>query len=109
MVRSFHYAALTAFRARIETRLSTEQEVKTLEHWAHFWHRWISARFLKAYLQTAQGAKIFSDVPHDEISALLDAFRLEKALYEVSYELNSRPAWVHIPLAGILQLLREVS
>jgi len=36
---------------------------------------------------------------------LLDAFLLEKALYELAYELNNRPDWVRIPIQGILELL----
>ena len=36
---------------------------------------------------------------------LLDIFLLDKALYEVLYELNSRPAWVRIPLMGITSLV----
>ena len=36
---------------------------------------------------------------------LLDVFLLEKALYEVAYELNNRPDWVRIPLSGIMKLL----
>ena len=42
----------------------------------------------------------------DEVQVLLDAHLLEKALYEVRYELNNRPEWVRIPLRGVLDLLR---
>ena len=46
--------------------------------------------------------------PDDEgWAVLLDAFLLQKALYELDYELNNRPAWVGIPLQGIVALLRE--
>jgi maltose alpha-D-glucosyltransferase/alpha-amylase len=44
-----------------------------------------------------------------ELSVLLNAFLLEKAIYEVGYELNNRPKWVKIPLQGILQLLEPRS
>jgi maltose alpha-D-glucosyltransferase / alpha-amylase len=40
----------------------------------------------------------------EETQKLLDAYLLEKALYELLYELNNRPAWLHIPIAGILSL-----
>jgi predicted trehalose synthase len=40
-----------------------------------------------------------------ELRTLLDVYTLEKALYEISYELNNRPDWVRIPLNGILRLL----
>jgi len=39
-----------------------------------------------------------------ETQKLLDAYLLEKALYELLYELNNRPTWLHIPIAGILDL-----
>jgi maltose alpha-D-glucosyltransferase/alpha-amylase len=39
-----------------------------------------------------------------QFDALLRAMMLEKALYELHYELNNRPDWVHIPVAGILEL-----
>jgi maltose alpha-D-glucosyltransferase/alpha-amylase len=35
---------------------------------------------------------------------LLDVFLLEKAIYELGYELNNRPEWLEVPLQGILQL-----
>jgi maltose alpha-D-glucosyltransferase/alpha-amylase len=39
------------------------------------------------------------------VAQLLDFFRLEKAMYELSYEVNSRPTWVDIPARGILDIL----
>jgi len=44
----------------------------------------------------------------DERQVLLDAYLLEKAVYELSYELNNRPDWVRIPLQGIRQLCETV-
>jgi maltose alpha-D-glucosyltransferase/alpha-amylase len=41
----------------------------------------------------------------DELKALLDAFVLDKAIYELGYELNNRPDWVTIPLHGIEQIV----
>ena len=57
---------------------------------------------------SATGAATAGDlVPKskDELSVLLYSHLLEKAIYELSYELNNRPDWVRIPLAGIRQLL----
>ncbi len=41
------------------------------------------------------------------IDRLIAIFELEKAVYELRYELNNRPDWVRIPVAGILRLLEE--
>ena len=43
----------------------------------------------------------------EKVEALLMACELEKALYELRYELDNRPSWVHVPLAGILRLLDD--
>ena len=74
-----------------------------LEPWAQLWERSAAAEFLRAYYQTAQGAA-FMPPGNVDFRKLLDIFLLDKALYEVLYELNSRPAWVRIPLMGIILL-----
>ena len=45
----------------------------------------------------------------EDIQLLLDGYILQKALYELSYELNNRPDWVQIPLEGIIQILESTS
>jgi predicted trehalose synthase len=42
-----------------------------------------------------------------DLDALIALFELEKALYEIRYELNNRPDWVSIPVAGIVRMLEE--
>jgi maltose alpha-D-glucosyltransferase / alpha-amylase len=100
MLRSFSYAAyasLSNFTAR------HPGDVANLERWAQLWQRSATAEFLRAYRQTA-GAANFVPARTEDFRALLDVFLLDKVLYEVAYELNSRPAWVRIPLLGILSL-----
>jgi maltose alpha-D-glucosyltransferase/alpha-amylase len=64
----------------------------------------VSAAFLRAYLaESAKGSHLPKTMP--EIEVLLDAHLLEKALYEVVYELNNRPDWLRIPVHGVLDLL----
>ena len=60
--------------------------------------------FLKSYLASLGGADI---IPKDReaFEILFDAYLIEKALYELAYELNNRPAWMIIPLRGISDLL----
>ena len=64
----------------------------------------MSAAFLRAYRDTAGGAPFLPAAP-ERFTALLDAFMLDKAFYELAYELNNRPDWVRIPLRGVLALL----
>jgi maltose alpha-D-glucosyltransferase/alpha-amylase len=65
----------------------------------------MSAAFLEAYRRTAAGA-IFLPKSSDDFERLLDACLLEKAVYELRYELNNRPDWVYLPLAALAELLR---
>ena len=99
MLRSFGYAALTAIGAATDTR---PEDAKRLAPWAAIWETWVSATFLRAYVAATRGAGLLP--PAAEFEVLLRAFVLEKALYELAYELNNRPAWVHIPLAGVMRL-----
>jgi maltose alpha-D-glucosyltransferase / alpha-amylase len=106
MVRSFHYAGRTAAQ-RLTRDLGTSMvsvDRTTIDTWLTFWHRWISGTFLDAYLEVAGQAEY---LPHDlgQLTQLFDFFLLEKAIYELGYETNSRPDWVDIPARGILDIL----
>jgi maltose alpha-D-glucosyltransferase/alpha-amylase len=104
MLRSFHYAAYAAFFEQVASAVTPAQNQTALEAWTRFWHRWVSAAFLKTYLHVAAGAP-FLPPSTEELKILLKAYLLEKAVYELGYELNNRPDWVKIPLQGILQTL----
>lgn len=103
MLRSYHYAAYAGLFAFTQDRADSASDFTALEPWAELWRQWVSAAFLGAYRKTLRGRGI---VPDDSatFAELLDAFMLEKAFYELSYELNNRPTWVRIPLRGILDL-----
>ena len=103
MLRSFHYAA----NHPILTQAMRPEDLPCLERWADFWQMWVSVTFFKEYLDLArQGA--FLPSQEEELRVLLDALVLEKAVYELGYELNNRPAWVKLPLRGIHQLLETL-
>jgi maltose alpha-D-glucosyltransferase/alpha-amylase len=104
MLRSFSYAALTAVGAATETR---PEDARRLAPWAELWETWVSAAFLRAYLAATRGATFLPPLP--DLEVLLRAYVLDKALYELAYELNTRPAWVHIPMAGITQLRPRIT
>jgi len=100
MLRSFSYAAYSSL-INYTTRHS--EDIASLEPWAQLWERCVSAEFLHAYRETAHGAE-FLPADADDFRKLLDVFLVDKALYEVLYELNARPEWVRIPLMGIMSL-----
>ncbi len=104
MLRSFSYAAYAALRDQTQTAGIRASRLASLDQWANFWSFWVSVTFLKAYLETVDQAPF---LPHNraELRILLEVYVLEKAAYELGYELNHRPDWVSIPLRGILQLL----
>jgi maltose alpha-D-glucosyltransferase / alpha-amylase len=99
MIRSFSYAALTAVGSVTQNR---PEDARRLRPWADFWEMWISASFLRSYLIATRGAGFLP--PPGDLDVMLRAHILDKALYELAYELNNRPPWVYIPLTGVLQL-----
>jgi maltose alpha-D-glucosyltransferase/alpha-amylase len=103
MLRSFHYAMIMASQRVAEESGLGDEEREDLADWAHAMYRWTSSVFLAGYLDVTQGTPI---VPADEdhTRMLLDALLVEKAVYELEYELNNRPDWVGIPLRGILEV-----
>ncbi len=102
MIRSFSYAAYAALEPDTSDRPADERD--RTEPWASFWAAWAGAEYLKAYFETAANSAFVGN-SESERRILFDAFVLQKALYEVSYELNNRPDWVQIPLRGILTLV----
>jgi maltose alpha-D-glucosyltransferase/alpha-amylase len=109
MLRSFSYAAYAGLNAFTQRRPpNNEADARNLEAWAHLWQNTVSTDFLHAYRQTISANPSLIPQP-PQANILLNAYLLEKALYELLYELNNRPAWVRIPLAGILTLPREVN
>jgi maltose alpha-D-glucosyltransferase/alpha-amylase len=100
MLRSFSYAA----NATLMTYTTRHPEdFESLAPWASLWERTVSAEFLSTYRDVTAGSNILPAAEED-FRRLLDACLLEKATYELMYELNNRPTWVRIPLAGIMAL-----
>ena len=104
MLRSFHYAAYAGlFNQTHQGTPSPSEALTAFEPWAQVWYLWVSAAFLHTYLAYAGPASLLP-LFQEERQVLLDAYLLEKAVYELGYELNNRPDWVRIPLQGIRQL-----
>jgi maltose alpha-D-glucosyltransferase/alpha-amylase len=102
MMRSFQYAAYSA----LWQPAMRSEDVPFLERWADLWYRQMSSVFLQRYLMTTAGA-IFVPQNEEDLQILLEAYLLDKAVYEVGYELNHRPDWVVIPIRGIKHILKS--
>ncbi len=107
MLRSFQYAAYgkVLFDQERLARLGPTQQ-SALDSWGRFWQLQVCAAYLNAYFNSA-GPASFLPAAREELALLLDVYLLEKATYELGYELNNRPDWVTIPVRSILQLLRD--
>jgi len=102
MVRSYGYAAYAALFAFTTHR---PDEYRGLEQWADAWQHWAADAFLNGYTAAAGNARF---LPRgDGWSTLLRAFVLDKALYELAYEMDNRPDWIRIPLVGIRKLITD--
>jgi len=105
MIRSFHYAAYSTLLKHASIR---PEDTALLEPWAELWYQYVSGIFLRSYLNVVGKAPLVL-VPKErkELEILLQALLLEKAVYELGYELNNRPDWVIIPIRGIHDILKN--
>jgi trehalose synthase-fused probable maltokinase len=69
------------------------------------WEERARAEFLDGYMSTVD--QMLVPPGPEAVEKLLSVFELEKAVYELRYEVNMRPDWVPIPVAGILRILEE--
>jgi maltose alpha-D-glucosyltransferase/alpha-amylase len=104
MIRSFHYAAYTALWGDESQGATRPEDIALLEEWAKFWYRHVSAVYLQAYVERLGTSSLIPQEPK-HLKLLLDVYLLDKALYEVGYELKQRPHWVRAPLTGLLELI----
>jgi len=100
MLRSLDYAAWSAWR--LHTGIGSPREAAAAR--LARWRRQAETDFLSAYEAAIAGSPAHPADPHFA-RAILDLFLIRKAAYEVGYELSSRPAWVEIPLSGLLAIL----
>jgi maltose alpha-D-glucosyltransferase/alpha-amylase len=102
MMRSFHYAA---YAALWQQRTLRGVDTEYVEPWAEIWAQRIGKIFLESYLETTRGAS-FIPADAEALQILLEASLLEKAAYELTYEINNRPDWAAIAARGIRSLLK---
>jgi maltose alpha-D-glucosyltransferase/alpha-amylase len=107
MIRSFHYASRVA-GGRLARDLTLSGERAELDPLLTLWYRAISGAFLRAYLDVAADSAFLPQDRH-ELTALLDFLLLEKAIYELGYEADNRPAWIDVPAQGLIDILEAES
>jgi maltose alpha-D-glucosyltransferase/alpha-amylase len=100
MLRSFNYATVT----KLKDDGMHAEDAAQMKPWAKFWNLWVSVNYLKGYFEATRQSALMPKSPA-EIALLLDVYLLEKAVYELGYELNNRPDWVSVPIEGILGLI----
>lgn len=103
MIRSFHYAAYASLFHDNQIR---KEDIPVLVPFVEQWYHYISGFFMKSYLETVSG-HAFIPKNKKDLETLMTTFLLEKAIYELNYELNNRPDWVIIPLRGIKALVEK--
>jgi maltose alpha-D-glucosyltransferase/alpha-amylase len=101
MLRSFNYAVRMAMHDYQTNDLGARM---ALERWATAWEREARTLFLNAYVRTAQGSRIIPSDP-DVLARALAVLELEKAVYEMGYEMYNRPDWLWVPVEGIRAIL----
>lgn len=106
MLRSLHYAAHGVLTMALPGAQIRPEDRQQLEPWANQFYRACATAFSSAYLEAAHGAP-FLGASREQLRTLLEIHLVEKALYELLYELNNRPAWAELPLRGLLSLVQE--
>lgn len=103
MIRSFHYAVYSTV---MQDQFNSQRQENDLLEWADLWYHHISRFYLQGYFDQVKGA---SFIPKDEgdLRILMETYILEKAVYELNYELNNRPDWVLIPIRGIQSIINR--
>jgi maltose alpha-D-glucosyltransferase/alpha-amylase len=106
MLRSFHYAAWAGLHEHIKRGSLEHESLPRFEPWLRLWHQAVGSIYLRAYLKTLGQSDVVPQT-QEELLAMLPAYLLNKAVYEIGYELNNRPQWLRIPLQGILELTSD--
>jgi maltose alpha-D-glucosyltransferase/alpha-amylase len=104
MLRSFSYATYVSL---FTFTVHSSRDYSALEAWGDNWQMSVAETFTRTYRTTLASSTTPHLVPQDGASwtTMLRSYAIDKALYELGYELDHRPEWVRIPLIGILKLV----
>ncbi|GAB3885751.1 maltose alpha-D-glucosyltransferase [Spirosoma agri] len=103
MIRSFYYVGYEGFLSTNQVQVANTVQ---LLPYAEFWAHCMSNFFMQAYLETVQGSSFIPDQP-DDLQMMLETYLLEKAISDLTHELNNRPDWVRVPLQLIKSILDQ--
>jgi maltose alpha-D-glucosyltransferase/alpha-amylase len=103
MMRSFDYAMRMSLAEHRSLDLVRENALRL---WSTAWLDAVRATFLEAYRETLGESPL---APRDPVAfrRVLSVYELEKAVYELGYEMNNRPDWIWIPVQGIRSILES--
>ncbi len=104
MLRSFHYAIYMGLLKEEDMYPGSSTH---LNPWLEHWYQRVSFRFLRSYLKKAEGAA-FIPQKSEDVENLINLFLVEKAVYEIDYEMNNRPDWLKIPLNGLARIVGNI-
>jgi maltose alpha-D-glucosyltransferase/alpha-amylase len=103
MLRSLHYAAYGSLFLDNQVR---PEDITKLLPYVEQWYHYMSGFFVKSYLETVKDSLVIPQKKED-LEILIETFLLQKAVYELNYELNNRPTWVTVPLRGIKAIMKS--
>ncbi|MFN8481464.1 MAG: maltose alpha-D-glucosyltransferase [Anaerolineae bacterium] len=103
MLASLHTAAYTALADRVRRGLVGAADFAAAEAWTRFWAAWVSASFLKGYLDAVGPAHLLPSSPH--LVQVLDVLRLRKAIHDLGGAVETDAGRVLMPLTQVLQML----
>jgi maltose alpha-D-glucosyltransferase/alpha-amylase len=101
LIRSIDYSATAALERALK---SAPDEHGKLARALEAWREHSAAAFMAGYRSSLTDARLWPQSP-EAADRLLDFFLLEKAFYEIEYELAHRPDWLRVPLAGTWRIL----
>jgi maltose alpha-D-glucosyltransferase/alpha-amylase len=105
LIRSIDYSATAALERALKV---TPDEQGKLATALAGWRDRATEAFLTAYRETIAGQPLWPARP-DSAERMLNFFLVEKAFYEIEYELSHRPDWLRVPLTGMLRILSQQS
>jgi len=121
MLQSIHYAAVIGFQSEVESGLIRPEQIDSMQQWAAFWEQWVSAAFLRGYLETAHEqtddqktdstknnkSADFLPESQEELQVLLNNYLLSTAIHDLGYKLAAHSPETKVPIQRLLKAVYE--